>query len=554
MPSLLLIVFSLAVALLIGLLPEEKTSWARKIAISALSLQSLAACYLLFESFVYPELFTGIDKTEKFAYLFKYEWFAFQTTDRGKLVLNLFFGLDGLNTPLLIISIWVLTIGAIVSRNIQKREQSFYTLYMVLSATVTGAFSSLDFVLFFVFFEFMLVPMYLLIAVWGGERREYAAVKFFIYTFVGSLFILVSVIYLGLHCVDPVATAKNFGADVSNLDAAREMVWQKMKAGLSEEELKRFVFSFSLADMAQPKNFLFAGSSNFDNLRELIFWGIFIGFSIKLPVVPLHTWLPDAHTEASTPVSVVLAGILLKFGGYGLIRICGVIFPDMLSANSLLIATWGAFSLIYGGIMALGQTHLKRLVAYASIAHMGFIFVGIAAGNIEGYGGAVYQMFAHAILSPMLFIVAGVLAERSHHHLEIQSFGGLHQLMPSYSAFAALAFLAAMGMPFFCGFIGEFFVLTGAVLSPKIGTGVIVAVLLGMLAGVSYSIYTYRRIFLGKLFLRADMPKELFTDLKANEKIVLLLLTLLAFIFGIYPRLLWAAMEKSLVRMMELAA
>lgn len=555
MLSLALILLSLFTALLIGLLPETKTYLARKIALSVLFFEGLIGAFLLYDSFKNPLQYIGIDNVEKFAHVIKYEWFSFTMTGKGTINLNLFLGLDGINTPLVVISLVVLWIGAFVSVKLKTREKSYYSLFMVLAATVVGAFSALDFVLFFVFFEFMLVPMYLLIGIWGGERKEYAAVKFFIYTFIGSLFILISMIYLGINCIDPIATAQSLGLNGLDLAEAKSVVQDKILHGFSAAEMTKIVYSFSLADMADPRNFLPSSDVSFLNphgLRALIFWCVMIGFGIKLPIVPLHTWLPDAHTEASTPISVVLAGILLKFGGYGLIRIGAVIFPDMMQEYAYSIAVWGAFSLIYGGIMALGQTHLKKLIAYASIAHMGFVVVGLASMTVEGLGGAIYQMFAHAILSPLLFIIAGILSERTNHHLEIPSFGGLHQIMPRYSSFAALAFLAAMGMPFFCGFIGEFFVLMGTMRS-SLGFSFVLALLVGMLIGVSYSIYTYRRMFLGQEHLRIDIPREGLYDLTLHERISLISLVLLAFIFGIYPRLLWEVMQVSLSRMGELS-
>jgi NADH-quinone oxidoreductase subunit M len=362
-------------------------------------------------------------------------------------------GVDGIGLPLLVLTAAVSLLAMIAGCGVRDGAKGFAVLFLLLTTGTLGCFVALDFFLFYVFFEMMLLPMYFLIGLWGGPRRDYAALKFFLYTLAGSVLILVAMIGFALNAGDPTAAF-----DLTRLPA---------EAG-----------RWSIA---------FQGS---------MFVLLLVGFAVKLPLFPFHTWLPDAHVEAPTAVSMVLAGVLLKMGGYGLYRIAYPLCPAAASADAVItiLALMGVLNIVYGALAALAQTDLKRMVAYSSISHMGFVLLGLAAVTPMGLTGGLYQMIGHGVTSAAMFFAVGMPAHRFGHR-EIARFGGLANTMPTHTGLAMVAFFAAMGLPGLCGFPGEALSLLGAF--PVRPTLTCVAVT-GVVLSACYILWMVRRVYLGR--------------------------------------------------------
>lgn len=463
----------------------------------------------------------GINDAASFQFIEKFRWieipgFAWI----GKIKIDYFLGVDGLSTPLVLLTAIVTFIATISSWNIDKSLKGYFAMFLLLDTGMMGVFVALDFFLFYIFWELMLLPMYFLIGIWGGPRREYAAIKFFLYTLLGSIFILLVMIGLYFSSMETLA------------DGTR-------------------VFTFNMLELMNANNYTANGilsPLNPNNLRFIAFIGLFIGFAIKIPMFPFHTWLPDAHVEAPTAISVILAGVLLKMGTYGILRVSYPIFPELTYQLSWYIALFGMINIIYGALCAMAQKDFKKLIAYSSVSHMGFVMLGMAALNTTGISGAILQMFNHGTITAMLFLIVGVIYDRAHIR-DLDAFGGLGKQMPVYTGFVTVAFFAAIGLPGLSGFISEALVFLGGFGS---GTTRILAVIstLGILLGAGYMLWTLQRVYLGQL---NDKWKEL-PDLMTREYFMLAPLSAIVIFLGVYPSPMLNLMNASVNAMVKFIA
>jgi len=433
----------------------------------------------------------------------------------GRVHIEYFLGIDGISVVMVLLTALISCIATISSWTIEKSLKGYFALLLLLNTGMMGVFVALDFFLFYVFWELMLLPMYFLIGVWGGPRREYAAIKFFLYTLLGSVLMLLAMLALYFSTsvfIDPAGTL---------VSAA-----QAMTTGAQGLEK---VHTFSLMMMTDPQNFipgsLLGGWGT--TWRYIAYVALFIGFAIKIPSFPFHTWLPDAHVEAPTPISVILAGVLLKMGSYGLLRISFPIFPDAMRYFAWELALLGVISMVYGALVAMAQTDFKKLIAYSSISHMGIVTLGMASMNSQGITGAVFQMFNHGTITAMLFLIVGVIYDRAHTR-GLNEFGGLMNKMPRYAAVMTIAFFAALGLPGLSGFISEVFSLLGAFRTFQTLT-IISAVTIVLTAG--YMLWVLQRVFLGTL------PEKWngLTDMNGRETVMLVSLAVVVIFLGIYP-------------------
>lgn len=473
--------------------------------------------------------FGGINHEDQFQFMQKLPWINLDLGTMGKMQIDYFVGIDGLSIALLVMSSFVLVIAALASWEITSNLKGFFVLFLILDMAVIGVFCSLDFFLFYIFYELMLLPLYFLIGMWGGARREYAAIKFFLYTLFGSVFMLLVMIGLYLSVKDPVTGNHTFN-----------MIQMMNPANFEHGS----VFSV----LGHQTIFGFSA-------RAVGFVVLFIAFAIKVPVVPLHTWLPDAHVEAPTPVSIILAGILLKVGGYGILRVCLGIFPEIAAMDAYWLGLLGVVSILYGALNALAQHDLKRMIAYSSVSHMGFVLLGLASFTPEGISGAVMQMVSHGFLSTMLFFLAGVVYNRVHDR-GITHFRGLGLLMPQYTIFVMIAFFASLGLPGFSAFIGEAFSLMGAFKSHGVN-GLLPYWMaacgsLGILLGAAYLLWTLQRMFFGQVHLKGgSVWKTALKDLNVREKITLIPLAAIALALGLMPALVFDKINDSVLALVQ---
>ena len=431
-----------------------------------------------------------------------------ETSDQAFRV-EYFLGVDGLSIPLVILTALISTLACAASWNFEhwrtrRGLKGYLALLLLLETGMLGVFCALDFFLFYIFWEVMLLPMYFLIGVWGGPRREYAAIKFFIYTLAGSVLMLVAM--LAFYFYPPVGQR--------TFDIIR----------LATDPVLRALFN-------DPQT-LFLGL----RFSTVMFVLLFVGFAIKIPVFPFHTWLPDAHVEAPTPVSMILAGVLLKMGGYGMLRFCYPILPSAGEALCVLLGALGVVNIIYGALCAMAQDDFKKLVAYSSISHMGYVLLGMAAMTQAGFQGAMFQMIAHGISSPMCFFLVGVLYDRAHHR-EINRFGGLWLTMPVYGSLATIGFFAALGLPTLCGFIGEVYAVFGTFTSDVLAQagyhmlfGILAAA--GAILTAAYILWMIQRVYLG-----GERPEYSgLPDVDRREIAILAPMAALAILLGILPQ------------------
>jgi NADH-quinone oxidoreductase subunit M len=412
--------------------------------------------------------------------------FQFQTDKVWISLANIHYhmGADGISMWLVLLTTFLVPLGVLVSwKSIHDRVKEFFVLLLLLETAMIGVFLALDLFLFYVYWEATLIPMALLIGMYGHERRVYAAVKFFLYTMVASVFMLAAIIYLWAA-----ATPHSF-------------------------------------DYATLRQLIAQGNISTGALQWL-FLGFFIAFAVKVPLFPLHTWLPDAHVEAPTAGSVLLAGVLLKMGTYGLLRFNVGMFPAQSQHNAAWINTLAIIGIIYGALVALVQPNLKKLIAYSSVSHLGFVVLGIFTFTQAGTDGAVYQMLNHGVSTGALFMLAGMLYERKHTY-EFKEFGGLATPMPVYATFFLIAVLSSVGLPLMNGFVGEFLVLSGA-FQYKALYGILGAS--GVIWGACYLLWMYQKVFYGEI--HHDENKTL-PDIDRREQISLWPVAVMALVMGI---------------------
>jgi NADH-quinone oxidoreductase subunit M len=416
-------------------------------------------------------------------------------------------GVDGLSIPMVWLAALLMFIAPFAAWKIEKGVKGFMLLLLLLETGILGVFCTLDLFLFYVFWEVMLLPMYFLIGIWGGKRREYAAIKFFLYTLAGSVLMLLAIVALYLTVRDSTATP-------FSIPVLSEMVQSGQVTG---------------------SNLINGGMIFGWPFLKWVFVAFFIAFAIKVPIVPFHTWLPDAHVEAPTSISMVLAGILLKLGCYGILRINLGMFPAIAIEYATVGAVIGVVSILYGGFVAMAQTDFKRMVAYSSVSHMGYVLLGASAFTSAGLNGAAMQMFTHGTSSAMLFLLVGVAYDRAHHR-EIEGFGGLANVAPIYTGITTLGFFAALGLPGMSGFVSEFLVLVGAWGVFPVLTSLSV---IGIVITAAFLLWTLQRVFLGPL---NEKYKD-FPDIDKRELFTIIPLAFLCVLLGVLPQILLGHME-----------
>src|SRR6185369_14701400 len=416
-----------------------------------------------------------------------------------------YLGIDGISFLLIMLTTLLGWISILSSWNaIQERVKEYYIWFLILQTGMLGVFMALDFFLFFVFWEAMLVPMYLLIGIWGGPRKLYAAIKFFLYTLVGSLLMLLSVLFLYFHNI-------KYSAD--------------------------HVATFSIPQLYQTAPQIPAHYGM--TAAILLFVRFFLAFAIKVPMFPFHTWLPDAHVEAPTAGSVILAGVLLKMGTYGFIRFSLPFFPDVVKLPS--VRGWviglSLVGIIYGALVSLVQKDMKKLVAYSSVSHLGFCTLGIFALNSAGISGSVLQQINHGISTGALFLIVGILYERRHTR-EIAEYGGISNVMPVYATITMIMFLSSMGLPLLNGFVGEFTILQGTFMENRMWAAWAV---LGVILAAAYLLWLYQRVFFGTV---TNPKNEKLIDLTPREILTFAPLVIAAFWIGLYPKPFFEILEQ----------
>ena len=484
-------IFMLPFAKLYG---KENSHYYKWIALVATGLQLVLSCVLYFN--FDPSLSIG-----QSPFTVQVDWIQHFN-------IQYFIGVDGLSLPMVLLTALLSFICILASWNINKQPLGYFSLFLLLDAGMMGVFLALDFFLFYIFWEVMLLPMYFLIGMWGGPQRMYAAIKFFLYTLFGSVFMLLAMLALYYYS-DP--NTFNLITLIQTASTINAEIW-----GMS--------------------------------VKYLIWIALFIGFAIKVPVFPFHTWLPLAHVEAPTAISVILAGVLLKMGTYGLLRISYPLLPGEVVNFSYILALLGVINIIWGAVNAIAQIDMKKMVAYSSVSHMGYVLLGMAAavsdspaGAQAGLNGAVMQMFNHGTITAMLFLLVGMIYERAHHRWIVfprdyekpelagqLGFGGIGAKVPVYTAFVAFAFFAGLGLPALSGFISEAMCFIGGF---SVFRTLTIIGTIGILLNAIYFLRAYQRIFLGPM---NDTYKNL-DDISSLELVTIIPIAIIVLLFGVYP-------------------
>jgi len=420
---------------------------------------------------------------------------------------NYYMGVDGISLFLIVLTALLTPLALLASWPITDRTKEYFIFMLLLETGMIGVFAALDLFLFYVFWEIVLIPMYFLVGVWGGERRIYAATKFVLYTMIGSVLMLVAILALYFF----------------HGNAAGE-------------------FTFSYTAILQA---LQSGRLILTPTVELwLFLAFFFAFAIKIPLFPFHTWLPDAHVEAPTAGSVLLAGILLKMGAYGLVRFSLPFFPNVSHLLAPLISLLALVGIVYGALVAMVQPDVKKLVAYSSVSHLGFVVLGIFSFTIQGMQGAVYQMLNHGVSTGALFLLVGVIYDRRHTRL-IEEFGGLANRMPVYAAFFLIIALSSIGLPGLNGFVGEFLILLGAFDSNRMHAAIAAT---GVILSAVYMLWMYQRVIWGSITRREN---EALTDINGRERAMLIPLLILAVWMGVYSNHFLRPMDAAIAKLIR---
>ena len=424
-------------------------------------------------------------------------------------------GVDGLSIWLILLTTFLMPISVLASWHVTKRVREYMIFMLVLETGMIGVFASLDMFLFYIFFEITLIPMYFLIGVWGGERRIYAAIKFFVYTVVGSLLMLIAII--AIYFYNGKATG-SYSFDIVEIT-------NNIQAGYQTGKL------------------VIPGS-----VQTWLWLAFALAFFIKVPLFPFHTWLPDAHVEAPTAGSIILAGVLLKMGTYGLMRFNLPFFPEVSQKAAPWVMTLAVIGIIYGALVAMVQPDMKKLVAYSSVSHLGFVVLGIFAFTDQGMQGALYQMLAHGISTGALFLGVGIVYDRRHTR-QITDFGGIATPMPQYTTLFLIVALSSLGLPLLNGFIGEFLILLGTFTSP-VPHAKLFAVLaaLGVILSAVYLLWMIQRVFFGEITKKEN---EELKDMDGREVLAMVPLVVLAIVMGVRPMVFLRGSEKAVTQVKE---
>jgi len=420
---------------------------------------------------------------------------GFQFVEEAEWILGLKYkmGVDGISVPLVMLTTFLMPLVILACWDVKHRVKDYMIAFLVLETLMLGVFMSLDLVLFYLFFEAGLIPMFLIIGIWGGKDRIYAAFKFFLYTFLGSVLMLVAMV--GMYH-----------------DAGTTDIAVLLRHGFATETIE------------------FLGLPIVGGMQTLLWVAFLASFAVKLPMWPVHTWLPDAHVQAPTAGSVVLAAILLKMGGYGFLRFSLPMFPIASDMLAPLIFWLSAIAVVYTSLVAMAQEDMKKLIAYSSVAHMGYVTMGIFAANRQGIDGAIFQMLSHGFISGALFLCVGVIYDRMHTR-EIDAYGGLVNRMPAYALVFMFFTMANVGLPGTSGFVGEFLTLTGIF---QVNTWVALFATSGVILSAAYALWLYRRVMMGELVREALRS---ITDMNRRERLTFAPLVVMTLLLGVYPSL-----------------